>query len=117
MELNGKQWCQQSAENLHTSTHQSAPGTGELSGGGGLQVLGQAAESTTTSITKLAPGEAVPTLAAPSAKDGSGSAGMCAMNTNDLTCRTSYVACLDPGKVSTSYVVCLDPGKVSPQVT
>lgn len=74
MQLNGNQWCQQSAENLHASAD-TLTGSGDLAGGGGLQVLGQAVESTTTSISKPASGEAAPVLEAPSTKDSSGSAG------------------------------------------
>lgn len=77
MEVNGNQ----SVENLHTSTSIPSRGTIEVApnhGGGGLEVLGQAVESTTTT-PKSVPEEVAPALA-PAAMDGS-SAGKGEANT------------------------------------
>lgn len=77
MEVNGDQ----SVENLHTSA--ITPGASEVNevapNHGGLEVLGQAVESTTTATSKAVPAETAPILP-PTARDGC-SAGTGEINT------------------------------------
>lgn len=82
MEVNSHQ----SVENLQTSAIAPSPGAGGASdaapngGGGGLEVLGQAVESTTTAPSKESPAEAAP---APAPTTGNGSSAGTSRNQND----------------------------------
>lgn len=82
MEVNSHQ----SVENLQTSATAPSPGAGGASdaapngGGGGLEVLGQAVESTTTAPSKESPAEAAP---APAPTTGNGSSAGTSRNQNE----------------------------------